>query len=194
MRAADIAARWAAPRGAPRSADGDTGNLAGVASTTVNGDPAGVGERSVCLDANSPVAPFDAMERGACIAQWIERFGKAPPRHVSVRLMRKALAYEAQVAAHGDHAPSVKKRLRDVLNAGRKRGGNGPGRKKPPAGALLKPGTHLVREWNGRTYQVAVEEDGFRMDGRHYRSLSAIARKITGAHWSGPRFFGVVRR
>ena len=189
MRAADIPAR----RGAPRSPDGDTGNLAGVASTTVNGDPAGVGERSVCLDAKSPVAPFDAMERGACIAQWIERFGKAPPRHISVRLMRKALAHEAQVAVHGDHAPSVKKRLRDVLNADRKRG-NVAGAKKPPIASVLTPGTHLMREWNGRTYQVAVEEDGFRMDGRHYRSLSAIARKITGAHWSGPRFFGVVRR
>ena len=176
---------------APRGADG-----AGVAAAdeSDNNGLAGVDERTALLDANSLVAPFQAMKRGACIAYWIERFGKAPPRHISVRLMRKALAYEAQVAAHGDHAPSVKKRLRDVLNAGRKRGGNGPGRNKPPAAALLKPGTHLVREWNGRTYQVAVEEDGFRMDGRHYRSLSAIARKITGAHWSGPRFFGVVRR
>ena len=103
------------------------------------------------------------------------------------------LAYEAQVEAHGDHAPFVRKRLRDVLNANRKRG-KGAGGGKPPAAALLAPGTHLVREWNARTYQVAVEEDGFRMDGRHYRSLSAIARKITGAHWSGLRFFGVVRR
>lgn len=55
----------------------------------------------------------------------------------------------------------------------------------------LRPGTHLVREWNGRTYQVDVVEYGYRLDGKEYRSLSAIARKITGAHWSGPRFFGV---
>lgn len=55
----------------------------------------------------------------------------------------------------------------------------------------MRPGTHLVREWNGRTYQVEVLENGFRLDGKYYRSLSAIARKITGAHWSGPRFFGM---
>ena len=103
------------------------------------------------------------------------------------------LAYEAQVEAHGDHASFVRKRLRDVLKANRKRG-KGAGGGKPPAAALLAPGTHLVREWNARTYQVAVEEDGFRMDGRHYRSLSAIARKITGAQGSGLCFFGVVRR
>jgi hypothetical protein len=58
------------------------------------------------------------------------------------------------------------------------------------AGAL-QPGTCLMREWNGRTYRVEVVEDGFVMDGRAYRSLSAIAKRITGAQWSGPRFFGL---
>jgi hypothetical protein len=48
-----------------------------------------------------------------------------------------------------------------------------------------------MREWNGRTYRVEVVAEGFLMDGRHYRSLSAIARQITGARWSGPRFFGI---
>jgi hypothetical protein len=52
-------------------------------------------------------------------------------------------------------------------------------------------GVHLVREWNGRTYQVEVLETGFRMDDREYASLTAIAKKITGANWSGPRFFGL---
>jgi hypothetical protein len=60
---------------------------------------------------------------------------------------------------------------------------------RPP----IQSGTHLMREWNGRTYLVEVINDGFLLDGRKYRSLSAIARKITGAHWSGPRFFGVNR-
>lgn len=55
----------------------------------------------------------------------------------------------------------------------------------------LSAGHHLVREWNGRTYQVEVLDKGFRMDGKTHRSLSAIARKITGAEWSGPRFFGL---
>ena len=55
----------------------------------------------------------------------------------------------------------------------------------------LKPGVTLVREWNGRTYQVVVQEHGFQMDGKDYSSLTAIAKKITGAKWSGPRFFGL---
>jgi hypothetical protein len=55
----------------------------------------------------------------------------------------------------------------------------------------LKPGTRLVREWRGRTHEVLVLDDGFAWQGRHYRSLSAIARKITGTAWSGPLFFGL---
>ena len=55
----------------------------------------------------------------------------------------------------------------------------------------LSAGAVLVRDWNGRTYQVSVLEEGFRMDGKDYTSLTAIAQKITGAKWSGPRFFGL---
>ena len=58
----------------------------------------------------------------------------------------------------------------------------------------LAPGAQLVREWNGRTYRVEVVAEGFRMDGRVYASLSAVAKRITGATWSGPRFFGLVTR
>ena len=56
-----------------------------------------------------------------------------------------------------------------------------------------KVGTHYVREWNGRTYQVAVVEKGYEMDGRIWPSLSAIAKHITGTIWSGLRFFGVAK-
>ncbi len=58
----------------------------------------------------------------------------------------------------------------------------------------LRAGAHLVREWNGRTYQVEVREKGYRLDGKTYTSLSAIARHITGTTWSGPRFFGLTAR
>ena len=58
----------------------------------------------------------------------------------------------------------------------------------------LKQGVTLVREWNGRTYQVNVLEQGFRMDGKEYASLTAIAKKITGTNWSGPRFFGLTTK
>ena len=58
----------------------------------------------------------------------------------------------------------------------------------------LTPGTRLIREWNGRTIAVEVREEGFLWDERRYRSLSLIAREVTGAHWSGPCFFGINRR
>ena len=58
----------------------------------------------------------------------------------------------------------------------------------------LKPGTRLVREWRGVTHTVLVHADGFEWNGKRYRSLTVIAREITGAHWSGPRFFGLRRR
>ena len=59
-----------------------------------------------------------------------------------------------------------------------------------PAGSV-SAGTHLVREWNGRTYQVEVIDNGYRFDGKTYPSLTAITKRITGTHWSGPRFFGL---
>lgn len=63
--------------------------------------------------------------------------------------------------------------------------------KKVRQGVVLSAGMRLVRDWNGRRYCVDVGDKGFIFDGKTYRSLSAIASKITGAHWSGPRFFGL---
>ncbi|CUH47594.1 hypothetical protein RUA4292_01765 [Ruegeria atlantica] len=65
------------------------------------------------------------------------------------------------------------------------------GKKPRPTCPALKPGGRLLREWNGVTHVVDVTEDGFTWNSRSCRSLSAIAREITGAHWSGPRFFGL---
>lgn len=136
------------------------------------------------------VATFETLDRDECVEAWRKQSGQEPPRYASVQFMRRALAYEAQAKAHGGHSPSVRRALERSLKDIRKPGGKA--RSALPASSLtLRPGTHLVREWNGRSFQVEVLEDGFRMDGRQYRSLSSIARKITGAHWSGPRFFGL---
>ena len=64
----------------------------------------------------------------------------------------------------------------------------------PEARQTVRPGARLVREWNGRTYTVSVTEDGFDYAGTIYSSLTKVARIITGAHWSGPRFFGLTSR
>ena len=63
--------------------------------------------------------------------------------------------------------------------------------KRPPR---ITPGTQLVRSWNGHTISVVAEEQGFSFQGKLYPSLSAIAAHVTGAHWSGPRFFGLTGR
>ena len=141
------------------------------------------------------VESLDTLDREACLRRWRKQFDYDPPKYVSVEFMRRVFAHEAQVAAFGGHSRSV----RNVLKACLKEKETGRGSKAVagavamPSPATLRPGSHLVREWNGRSYRVEVMADGFRMDGKEYGSLTAIARKITGTVWSGPRFFGSSR-
>jgi hypothetical protein len=88
------------------------------------------------------------------------------------------------VKAQGGLRPEVKRQLRasEVASAS----GRGSSRK---VSTKLSPGTHLIRQWQGRTHMVEVTSTGFLYQGQRYRSLSAIARLITGTRWSGPRFF-----
>ncbi|NNF73437.1 MAG: DUF2924 domain-containing protein [Rhodobacteraceae bacterium] len=119
------------------------------------------------------------------LQDWEEAFGSPPPPYLSVAFLRKALAYEAQSKEHGGLPASTRRVLRQVAK----------GRAVTESTRqIARPGARLVREWNGRTYQVEVLTKGYRMDGRHWPSLSAIAKHITGTTWSGPRFFGLVDR
>ena len=120
--------------------------------------------------------------RQRVLGEWRAIFGSPPPKFLSVGFMEKAIAYERQRKALGGLPAKTRRTLEQVAKG------------KPvqaAQAASAKPGTHLVREWNGRSYQVEVIEGGFRMDGREWTSLSAIAKHITGATWSGPRFFGL---
>jgi len=101
-------------------------------------------------------------------------------------LMVREIAYKMQERVHGGLAPAVKRRLRALAQETES---NEAGALAPAL--LLKAGTRLLREWGGRTHTVIVLDDGFEYDGERYRSLTEIARRITGAHWSGPRFFGL---
>ncbi|MDX8355541.1 DUF2924 domain-containing protein [Cognatiyoonia sp. IB215182] len=132
-------------------------------------------------DVTTTLAAIASADRDALLSRWHHVHGTPPPKSLSVGFLRKALSYEAQVAARGGPKPQV---LRDL-----KRLANSDAAASPKAG--LAPGTQLVREWNGRTYRVTVSEAGFVMDGQMWTSLSTLARHITGAHWSGPRFFGL---
>ena len=124
------------------------------------------------------IADIDVMDRSECLERWRETFGRPPPKYLSPQFMKRVLIWETQNEALGGVSIKTTRRLGQIASG-----------KAPPTNA--KPGSHLIREWNGRTYQVEVVDDGYVMDGKTWRSLSAIARHITGAHWSGPRFFGV---
>ena len=144
----------------------------------------GGGSRPASIDLDA----IAFMDRFTCIERWKRQFGHTPPKHMSIQLMRKVFAYEEQLKRFGGHSNVVRRTLKAGLKDRQK---EGTASRAKTSAVHLRPGTHLVREWNGRTYQVEVTEDGFRMDGKSYRSLSAIAKKITSAHWSGPRFFGL---
>jgi hypothetical protein len=101
-------------------------------------------------------------------------------------LMLREIAYKMQERAHGGLAPAIRRRLRALAAEVEANGAAALA-----TAILLKPGTRLLREWGGRTYTVIVLDDGFESEGERYQSLTQIARRITGAHWSGPRFFGL---
>jgi hypothetical protein len=101
-------------------------------------------------------------------------------------LLIREIAFKMQERAHGGLTPAVRRRLRALAEEIDTKGG---GALAPPI--VLKPGTRVMREWGGRTHSVVVLDNGFEYDGQHHRSLTRIAQRITGAHWSGPRFFGL---
>lgn len=124
------------------------------------------------------IAQIDGFDRGECMERWQTSFGRPPPKHLSVPFMKRVLIWDIQNDLLGGVSAKTERRLSQIASGKKLR-------------SKAKPGSHPVREWHGRTYQVGVTSDGYVLDGKTWRSLSAIARQITGAHWSGPRFFGV---
>ena len=116
--------------------------------------------------------------RGLCKTQ-------APP-NLSRELLVRAVAHRMQELALGGLRPEQQRQLLRIAQQF-KQTGEATIRARPE----LKPGTRLMREWRGRTYDVLVLDDGFSWQNTRYRSLSALARKITGTAWSGPLFFGL---
>jgi hypothetical protein len=130
------------------------------------------------------IARLAEQNRPDLEAAWHKHFGRAPPKGVKRRFLERAIAYRLQAQAFGGLHPRLHKALRAAVR-------DPTTAKLAPLVSTPKPGTRLVREWNGRNYTVDVLETGYRFNGQVYRSLSAIARTITGARWSGPRFFGL---
>lgn len=128
-----------------------------------------------------------AMPQAQLRAEW-RRWHKGQPMPVGLGrdLATRAIAWAMQEKVHGGLTPAATRQVQKLLNELEKTGAIEIAKGHP-----LKPGTKLTREWHGRIYHVLVLEEGFEFQDRRYRSLTPIAREITGVQWSGPRFFGL---
>jgi DUF2924 family protein len=118
--------------------------------------------------------------------RWKTLYGKEPSGHIGRSFLIRAISYRFQEKVFGGLKTSTRRllaRVAEETTAGRSS-------KRPP---VRKPetGTILVREWQGVAHRVTVLREGMSFKGKRYRSLSEVAREITGSHWSGPRFFGL---
>ena len=120
-------------------------------------------------------------------AEWAHRFG-APAPNLSLELLRLGIGFKLQEQRLGGIGRGTRSVLRQVVDRA------GKGAVPKPLPRKFTPGTRLVRDWHGVGHTVIVLESGFEYDGKHWKSLTAIAKVITGAHWNGPRFFGLTGR
>ena len=122
-------------------------------------------------------APLGDLGLEPLRAIWRERFG-APPAIRSPEILALMLAWRIQAAREGGLDGELRRTIRRPASA--------------PVATALTQGTRLTREWQGVRHEVVVEPDGrFRHQDELHRSLSQVARKITGSRWNGPRFFGL---
>ena len=165
------------PAGFPAPADADTAGAKAFAS--------------VLRDRIDRLHDLD----GAGLREEWRRLCRSEPPRLSPDLLRRAIAYRLQELELGGLPKWARQSLAlAVVNSGAADTAREPD-PKPSAPSLLKPGARLVREWHGRTHVVTVlGDDAFEFEARRHRSLTQIACEITGAHWSGPRFFGLVKR
>jgi hypothetical protein len=117
---------------------------------------------------------------------WPQWFDRPVPAKIRRELLVRALAYRMQERASGGLTTATRTKLRALAEAV-KHNSKWEGLARP----RLTPGTQVIREWGNERHQVTVEATGFVYRGQRYRSLSEIARRITGTRWSGPLFFGV---
>ena len=140
-------------------------------------------DAKACREALARLPELDLTELRQ---QWRALYKSDASPHLSRELLLRAVAYRIQEGAFGGLRPERQRQLRQIVEEFNQ---TGEVRRRPRL--ELKSGTRLVREWRGRTYEVLVLDNGFSWQGTEYRSLSAIARKITGTAWSGPLFFGL---
>lgn len=131
------------------------------------------------------ITPLRALDLGALRERWIGQFGTAPSCRISRDLLLRGVAYRLQEEASGALRKCTRRKLARLAKELTERGSI-----RGASSVPLKAGTKLVRAWKGKVHEVTVHDDGYVWSQKRYRSLSEIARAITGTRWSGPRFFG----
>jgi len=127
------------------------------------------------------LARLKSLSRQELMAEWKKVWGSEAPFNISQNLLLLAFAYRLQERIYGGIKPHIKSKLRQIAG----------GHSKIQPVPKVKNGTRLLREWHGSTHEVLVLGDGVQYRGEKYRSLSEVAKIITGSKWSGPVFFGL---
>jgi len=127
------------------------------------------------------------LPRAELQKRWVELYETPCPARIGRKLLTRAIAYRMQEKVYGGLDKRTLRRLEKAA------ADIAAGRSLAPAGPRFKPGTRLIREWNGTVHEVVILEEGVQFRHKVWPSLSAVAREITGARWSGPRFFGLKR-
>ena len=141
---------------------------------------------ATAVDLATKLAALPEMAAVDLRAEWRRLHRAHPPQRIGRHLLELGVAWKLQERVYGGFSAAMKRRLAELAKTMDEKGDLANAR-----AVQLKPGVKLVREWRGETHDVLVLEDGFQWRGRRWRSLSAIAREISGTHWSGPRFFGL---
>jgi Protein of unknown function (DUF2924) len=161
-----------------------------MASAATASKPGAVADmNNAAVDVAGTLARLSEMTLFELRVEWRRLHRAPPPMRLSRDLLTRAIAYRLQEHAYGGLSKSIMRKLQRLnLDS------EASEARRPAPLISLKAGARLVREWRGVTHAVLVHADGFEWNGRRYRSLTLVAREITGAHWSGPRFFGLRKR
>jgi len=136
---------------------------------------------------SNQIARLRDLSRQQLLELWQRVYGRAAPEGLRRELLVPFLAYRIQENALGGLKPSTRSELRRIAQGLEKSGGSTESKCR----TKIKSGTRLIRQWRGEAHEVGATELGYEYRGTTYRSLSEIARKITGTRWSGPAFFGL---
>jgi len=144
------------------------------------------GESSTAESVSAKLNALQSMDHGMLQAEWRRFFRVEPPKRLGRELLMLGVGWKLQEQAYGGVRGTTRRMLAELSKTLERDGDVTRSRV-----TRLKPGAKLIREWHGKTHTVIVREEGFEWRGKPWRSLSVIARTITGMHWSGPRFFGL---